>query len=207
MTQKIFISPKLHVRAMMDKLAQYIDSVSGGKITPNMITITGFVAHIGVAALIISQQFLLAAAALVFFGLFDALDGSLARLQKRESPMGMLLDSVTDRLKECIMYTALAYFFVASGQAEFAVFTVVACGISLTISYINAWGEVLRPAHKKMAPVNKKFRIGLMSFETRMLVIIIALITQWFAVALGIIISLGAVTAMQRFMLIRSLVK
>ena len=57
---------------------------------------------------IINNQLPQAALLLAVFGLFDTLDGELARLQGTESPQGAFLDSVTDRMKEILVYVGLA---------------------------------------------------------------------------------------------------
>src|SRR5581483_1533234 len=104
-------------------------------------------------------------------GLMDVLDGELARVQNRATAVGRLLDSVTDRLKEVLLYTAVAYNIVAvTGRPFLVVWAVAACGTALCVSYVNAWGEALMPktAHHT---ANKSFRIGLGGFEIRMFVL------------------------------------
>lgn len=178
-----------------------VDTLSGGRISPNMITLLGVLAHFGIAFLIATRHNLWAAGLLIVFGLFDALDGELARLQKRTSAVGMLLDSVTDRVKEVLLYSGLAYAIIAStGRPYLAVWAVSACGTSLLVSYINAWGEAVLSRHKgKQASINKVFRGGLLSFEFRMLIVIIGLLSDRLAL-LVIVITVGAgYTALSRF--------
>ena len=75
-------------------------------ITPNVVTITGFAINIGAAVI-----FILGAdephgdlsyvgwggVVILFAGLFDMIDGRLARIGKMESSFGELFDSVLDR--------------------------------------------------------------------------------------------------------------
>jgi phosphatidylglycerophosphate synthase len=79
-----------NVRKFMRSIARFLNTISGGKITPNMVTITSLVAHLPIAYFIATGSHFLAAGLLVVFGLMDALDGELARLQKKDSPAGML---------------------------------------------------------------------------------------------------------------------
>lgn len=191
---------KQAVRWLMHSVAEVLNSVSGGKLTPNTVTIVGLLAHIPVAVLIAEQQYYWAAAGLVVFGLFDTLDGELARLQKKESPVGGLLDSVTDRIKEIMLYSGAGWAIVAqTGRPYMAVWAVVACGCALLTSYVNAAGDVAvhklgRSAHA----TNKTFRGGLFPFEIRMLVLLVGLLSGWLTAAI-VIIAIGAgITALTR---------
>src|SRR5476651_1257012 len=102
------------VRAQARIVAIFLDHATKGKLTPNMVTIAGLIAHIPIAWLIATGAHnLLAALLLVIFGLFDALDGELARTQKRASTSGMVLDASTDRMKETLLYIGVAYVLAA----------------------------------------------------------------------------------------------
>ncbi len=190
------------IKSGMSKLAGTINAVSGGRIKPATITLVGLLAHVGIAILIAKDHFVIAALLLIFFGLFDALDGALARLQKADSPKGMLLDSITDRLKEPMIFTAFAYSFVAADKPYLAIWVVPACGVSILISYVNAWGEVVTKDQKTTTATNKKFRGGFMTFEVRIAMIVLGLLLNQIFVTVVLITVLGAITAMQRFRLI-----
>lgn len=200
---RLLDSIKQTVRAQMRIIAVFLNKISGGKITPNMITITGLVAHFSIAYLIARQSFIWAGLFLIIFGLFDALDGALARVQGSTNKKGMLLDSVTDRVKEVALYTGIAYAFISMGNAYFAVWAVIACGISVIVSYINAWGEVVIKENKtKDHATNKSFRAGFMTFEVRMLTLIIGLLTGYLEVSVVFIAVFALLTAIERFRLI-----
>lgn len=142
------------VRRVMNSIASIINRLSQGRVTPNMITILGLLGHFLVAWLIANQVFIWSGILLVIFGLLDAIDGSLARIQGSASKKGMLLDSVTDRIKEVVLYAGIAYALVTSGEIFYTVWVVIACGLSTIVSYINAWGELyqrnqIKQAHTK----------------------------------------------------------
>lgn len=188
------------VRNRMAHIAYALDRLSGGKLSPNMVTIAGLLAHLPIAWLIAQANYELAAVLLVIFGLFDTLDGALARLQNRVTRTGMLLDSVTDRVKEVILYAAVANTMVTAGQPYMAVWAVAACGASLLVSYVNAWGEaVLGASVPKTHKLNRAFRTGLMSFEIRMVFLIVGLLAGRIIEATVLIAMLSALTALTRF--------
>ncbi len=176
-------------------LALPLNKLTGGKLTPNMITWAGLVMHAPIALLIATNHFVWAAVLLFVFGLFDTLDGQLAQIQKRESARGMLLDSVTDRMKEVLLYTGAAYGIIATtGRPYLAVWAVAACGCSLLTSYINAWGDAVMaklPVKPKEHVANKAFRGGLFPFEIRMFILLVGLLSGRLTLAV-IVIAIGA---------------
>lgn len=191
---------KQAVRSVLRVFAHVLNTVSGGKITPNDVTIFGLLMHIPIAWMIAMQHNYWAAALLVVFGLFDTLDGELARLQNRVSTSGRLLDSITDRIKEILLYTGAAYGIIAStGRPNLAVWAVAACGCSLLTSYVNAAGDSVMITQKsKPHASNKAFRGGLLPFEIRMFVLVLGLLSGRVTLAVIIIAIGAAVTAFSR---------
>ncbi len=200
------------VRAFMRRVAKVLNKVSGGALTPNMVTVIGLLAHAPIAWLIATHHPIWAGGLLLIFGLFDTLDGELARLQGRTSHSGMFLDSVSDRIKEVLVYIGLIGAAASTtatctgiGQtcwysnATYMVLLVVALGGSLLTSYINAWGEaVLRGSKVAKSQLNKTFRGGIASFEVRMFLLVIMLLFGWEAIIVPIIAILAWYTALGR---------
>ena len=187
------------VRKLMHVVAVVLNKLSAGKLTPNTVTIVGLLAHLPIAYLIATRHNLKAAALLVIFGLFDTLDGELARLQKRDSPAGMLLDASTDRMKEVLLYTGAAYAISLTDKPQMAAWAVVACGASLTVSYVKAKGETaVAKSNITTTEVNKLFADGLMRFEVRMVALIVGLLTNRLLEAVIIIGVLSSITATNR---------
>lgn len=192
------------VRGVMRSIARAINNATNGQIHPNTVTYIGLSMHIAIAFAIAAHQNILAAILLVIFGLFDTLDGELARLQHRQSSKGMLLDSVTDRAKEVMIYAGAAVYFITAGIPYFAVWALVACGASLTVSYINAWGEVIMTNRTSKHHINQTFRGGLLRFEVRMFIVLAGLLSDRMALAVVVIAVLASLTAVQRFVSISS---
>lgn len=187
------------VRRFMRHIATLLNRISRGKLSPNTITIVGLVMHIPIAVLIAQGYFGYAAVLLVIFGLFDTLDGELARLQKKASAGGMLLDASTDRMKEVILYIGAAYALTKGVTPEFASWAVAACGASICVSYIKAKGETAIK-DSKLSPneVNRLFQDGLGRFEVRMFILVIGLLLNNLLTALIIITAISTFTAFER---------
>ena len=187
------------VKKLMRRLAMLLNRVTGGRLSPNIVTIVGFLAHVPIALLIANGELTLAAILLIFFGLFDALDGELARLQKSDGPKGMLLDSVTDRVKEVLLYIGIAYYFASLNEAFYAVWAVAACGAAVVVSYINAWGEVVTAdVSKEKHTKNSTFRISLMTFDVRIFLLIIGLLLNQLDIVVVVIAVGSCFTAFER---------
>jgi CDP-diacylglycerol--glycerol-3-phosphate 3-phosphatidyltransferase len=190
---------RLIARRIMRTIARMLNRATGGHISPNGVTLFAVVAHIPVAWAIGAGQLKWAALGLVVFGLMDTLDGELARLQHRVSNTGMLLDATTDRIKETIIYTGMAYYLTQGIHPELAMLAVAACGLSICVSYVKAKGEVavsdsnLTPNEK-----NRLFQDGLLRFEVRMALVVIGLLIGQLAPVLGIISVLAALTVSDR---------
>lgn len=189
-----------NVKNFMRRIARLLNTLSRGSISPNMITITGLLAHLPIAWLIAMQQNVIAAVLLVIFGLFDTLDGELARLQKRASSAGMVLDASTDRFKEVLLYCGAAYAIIAyTNRPYLAVWAVAACGASLCVSYVKAKGETaVKDAHLSPNEINRLFGDGLLRFEVRMFILVVGLLVNSLVVAVVIIAVLSAFTAFGR---------
>lgn len=188
------------VRSVMHRFAVIFNRLSGGKLTPNMVTIIGLLMHVPIAWLMAMGHYWWAAGLLIIFGLLDTVDGELARLQQRESARGMLLDSVTDRMKEILLYIGGAYAIIHdTGRPYLAVWAVAAVGCSLLTSYVNAAGDSVAAKYgAKKHAVNRAFRGGLMPFEVRMTVFVLGLLSGRIALAV-IVIAIGAAyTALMR---------
>ena len=121
-------------------------------ITPNFVTTTGLVLNIVAAALFIyaavNEPDNLAwvgwgGAIILFAGLFDMMDGRLARLGNMTSTFGAFYDSVLDRYSELVTLLGISYYLIISGYLWGSILTSVALVGSLMVSYIRARAEGL----------------------------------------------------------------
>jgi CDP-diacylglycerol--glycerol-3-phosphate 3-phosphatidyltransferase len=122
-------------------------------LTPNAVTTIGFVLNIGVAVIFIiggekgnrgDLTYIGWAGALILFaGLFDMLDGQVARLGNMKSTFGALYDSVLDRYSEQIMFFGICYYLVAHHYFLSSIFAFMALMGSMMVSYVRARAEGL----------------------------------------------------------------
>ncbi len=170
-----------------------------------MVTTAGVVMHLPIAFLIGLGQLRWAALLLVIFGLFDVLDGELARLQNRATVKGMLYDATTDRIKEVIIYAGVAYWFTTHNYVHWALVAVIACGASITVSYAKAKGEMALSLKRKINDhhtLNYRFKAGLAPFEIRMTIMVLGLLFNQLLLATALVAALASITVFERLWVI-----
>ncbi len=110
-----------------------------------------------------------------------------------------MLDSMTDRMKEIILYTGVAYALSVTHSAKDVVWVVAACGASLLVSYVNAWGEVVIGSSKSTDhTTNRSFRSGVMTFEIRMFLLWLGLLSNQIFPVVVILAIASPLTALGR---------
>lgn len=121
-------------------------------ITPNIITFVGLLLNLLATALFIyaavyaPQQLNLigwGGAVILFAGLFDMIDGRLARVGGMQSTFGALWDSTLDRYSELFTLFGIAIYLLLNGYVWSGVITFAAMVGSVMVSYVRARAEGL----------------------------------------------------------------
>nr|WP_199158688.1 DUF4833 domain-containing protein [Pedobacter sp. ASV2] len=122
-------------------------------LTPNAVTTIGLILNIGVAVIFVlgaeksnrgDLSYIGWGGALVLFaGIFDMLDGQVARLGNMSSKFGALYDSVLDRYSEMIMFLGICYYLIAHHYFLSSLFAFIALIGSMMVSYTRARAEGL----------------------------------------------------------------
>jgi len=113
------------------------------RLTPNAISLTGFVLNVVAAVLVLERLYFLAGIAFIVGSVCDTLDGRYSRMSGKGSPFGAFLDSTLDRIEEGIVLAAVCVVFAEDGQQWAAGAVVVAVLASLMVSYTRARAEAL----------------------------------------------------------------
>lgn len=122
-------------------------------VTPNMVTFTGFILNVGVAVIFVTgaqeenrgqlSYVGWAGALILFSGLFDMIDGQVARIGNMSSKYGALFDSVLDRYSELVMFLGICYYLAAYHYFLSSLFAFIALIGSMMVSYTRARSEGL----------------------------------------------------------------
>jgi len=113
------------------------------RLTPNAISLTGFVLNVVAAVLVTQRLWVLAGLAFIVGSVMDTLDGRYSRMSGKGTLFGAFLDSTLDRIEEGIVIAAIAGYFASRGEDFAAAICVVAVLGSLMVSYTRARAEAL----------------------------------------------------------------
>ena len=173
-------------------------------ITPNFITTTGFVLNVVAAGFFIYaaiyQPYDLAligwgGGIVLFAGLFDMMDGRLARMGNMSSVFGALWDSTLDRYSELFTLFGICTYFLLNGWEWMGVVTFLAMVGSVMVSYVRARAEGL----------DIECKVGLMQRPERVVLTALGAILcgvcgdlLWLAVPIAVLALLANITAFWR---------
>jgi len=157
-------------------------------VSPNVVTLTGASLNLGVAWILAKGHMRIGGFLIPLVALFDALDGSLARLTGRRSRFGAFLDSTMDRLSEAILYLGLLFFYTRHGAKQEILLIYATIVGSLMVSYARARAEGL----------GLQCKVGLLTRLERIIVLTVALILDQMSIALWVLAILTNFTALQR---------
>jgi len=163
--------------------------LSKSGITPNALTFINLALNIIAAYVIAVGYFLLGGVLVLVAGLFDLLDGALARSNKRTTRFGAILDSVVDRISEAAILCGLLIWYMPQEEAglEIVLIFVVLIG-SFLISYIRARAEGL----------GWQCQVGLFTRAERVIVLAIGLLANQIFIALCVLVVFVFITVVQR---------
>ena len=171
-------------------LAKYLTTpivsvLSRTRVTPNSLTIVGFLVSAGAAAAIAKGFLLLGGLLVLFAGAFDLLDGPLARKKGQVTRFGAILDSSLDRLSEAVVLLGVLVYFLIGDHNWGPPLAYAALTGSFMVSYMRARAEGLGIACE----------VGLFTRAERVVVLAVSLIIgQW--IELAVLVSLGILTAL-----------
>lgn len=112
-------------------------------LTPNALTIIGFVGTCVAAWSAASGSWTIAGVLVIAFGVFDLFDGTLARATGRASKFGAFLDSTLDRTGESLVLAGIAYACAVAYYPLGVTLAVLALALVPIVTYARAKAEAL----------------------------------------------------------------
>jgi len=158
------------------------------RIHPNVLTFLGLVINIIAAYMLAVGQFRWGAVVVICAGLFDMVDGRVARETNRVTRFGGFFDSVLDRYSDCALLVGLLVWYGSINRPFYVVLTAVAMAASVMISYTRARAENSIPTCK----------VGFMERPERVVLVIIGALFDSMAPVLWVIAVLGNLTVVHR---------
>jgi phosphatidylglycerophosphate synthase len=170
------------------------------RLTPNAISLTGFVLNVVAAALVWQELYIWGGIAFIVGSVCDTLDGRYSRMSGKGTQFGAFLDSTLDRIEEGIVLTAVAAVFAKDGKDFAAAAVVVAVLASLMVSYTRARAEALG-VECKVGIANRAVRVVILSIG------ILFADLDALEPAVYVLAGLGTITVLQRIFHVRSELK
>ena len=173
------------------------------RLTPNAISLTGFVLNVVAAVLVTQRLWVLGGLAFIVGSVMDTLDGRYSRMSGKGTLFGAFLDSTLDRIEEGLVLTAVAWYFADTGHAIPAAACVLTVLGSLMVSYTRARAEAL----------GVECKVGIATRPVRVVILSIGLVfakgagifdIELLAPAIYAMTALTAVTVVQRVWHVRS---
>ncbi|HZU33829.1 MAG TPA: CDP-alcohol phosphatidyltransferase family protein [Candidatus Angelobacter sp.] len=151
------------------------------RISPNVLTFIGLVINI-IAAILFgyanssnySRMFLYAGLVIIGAGIFDMVDGRVARATGQVTTFGAFFDSVIDRYSDVALFFGLLVYYARANHFFYLVLVAFVMVSSVMVSYTRARAESLIGSCK----------VGFMERPERVVLVIIgALFARWGAMA------------------------
>ena len=158
------------------------------KIHPNVLTFIGLLINIGAAALLATGRFRAAGWVIIGAGLFDMVDGRVARETNRVTRFGGFFDSVLDRYSDLALLVGLLVWYAAINRPLYIVLTAIVMTGSVMVSYTRARAENSIPTCK----------VGFMERPERVVMFIIGALFDRMAPVLWVIAVLSNLTVVHR---------
>ncbi len=157
-------------------------------INPNLITFIGFLITLPSAWFLACGDFFAAGWIIVISGLFDMLDGRVARITNNVTKFGAFFDSVLDRYSDMAFFIGLMIYYARCQRMGYVVLAGVAMMGSILTSYARARAECLIPLCK----------VGFLERPERLVLLIIGAFFNRMAPVLWVIAVLANLTVIHR---------
>jgi CDP-diacylglycerol--glycerol-3-phosphate 3-phosphatidyltransferase len=171
--------------AIIDRIVRWL---ALSRIHPNVLTFLGLVINSWAAFLFAQGNFRWAGVVVIGAGLFDMVDGRVARETNRVTRFGGFFDSVIDRYSDLALLMGLLVYYGSINRAFYVILTAVVMTGSVMISYTRARAENAIP----------KCKVGFLERPERVVLIIIGALFDRMAAVLWVIAVLSNLTVIHR---------
>jgi CDP-diacylglycerol--glycerol-3-phosphate 3-phosphatidyltransferase len=174
-------------------LDQIVVLVSALKINPNFLTLIGFVITLYASICLARGEFTRAGIAIIFSGIFDMLDGRVARITQSVTKFGAFFDSVLDRYSDMAIFVGLMIHYSKNQRMLYLVLSGIVMMGAVMTSYTRARAESLIPLCK----------VGFMERPERLVLLIIGTLSDKMAPVLWVMAIFSNLTVIHRIVYTR----
>lgn len=171
--------------AAIDRIVRWL---ALSRIHPNVLTFLGLMINIVAAYLFAAGSFRWAGAVVIGAGLFDMVDGRVARETNRVTRFGGFFDSVLDRYSDLALLMGLLVYYASINRFFYVVLTAIVMTGSVMVSYTRARAENTIP----------RCKVGFLERPERVVLLIIGALFDRMAPVLWVIAVLSNLTVIHR---------
>jgi CDP-diacylglycerol--glycerol-3-phosphate 3-phosphatidyltransferase len=165
-----------------------VSALALSRVHPNVLTFIGLLINIWAAFLFSYGKFVPAGLVVIGAGLFDMVDGRVARETKRVTRFGGFFDSVLDRYSDLALLIGLLIYYASINRYFYVVLTAIVMTGTVLTSYARARAE----------NTITKCKIGFLERPERVVLIIIGALANRMAPVLWVIAVLSNITVISR---------
>jgi len=165
-----------------------VSALALSRVHPNVLTFLGLVINIWAAVLFAQGKFRVAGIVVIGAGLFDMVDGRVARETNRVTRFGGFFDSVLDRYSDLAVLVGLIVFYASINRFFYVVLTAIVMTGTVLVSYTRARAENTIP----------RCKVGFLERPERVVLVIIGALFNRMAQVLWVIAILSNITVVQR---------
>ena len=170
---------------VVDRIVGFLAAL---RVHPNILTLIGLAINVGATVLFAKGMFFWAALVVMFAGVFDIVDGEVARRTKRATKFGAFFDSVIDRYSDVVLLLGLVIWYAKLNRMFYVGMTAMVLIGSLMTSYTRARAESLIPACK----------VGFLERPERIVLLVIGALANRMPAVLWVMAILSNWTVSQR---------
>jgi phosphatidylglycerophosphate synthase len=165
-----------------------VSALALSKVHPNVLTFIGLLINIWAAFLFSYGKFVPAGLVVIGAGLFDMVDGRVARETNQVTRFGGFFDSVLDRYSDLALLVGLLIYYASINRYFYVVLTAIVMTGTVLTSYARSRAENTIP----------KCKIGFLERPERVVLIIIGALANRMAPVLWVIAVLSNITVISR---------
>ena len=177
-------------------LYKIVDGLALTRISPNVLTFIGLVINVAAALLFgfasadnnQGLMFRWAGIVIIGAGIFDMVDGRVARATNQVTDFGAFFDSVIDRYSDVALFFGLLVYYARANRFFYVVLVAFVMVSSVMVSYTRARAESLI----------QKCKVGFMERPERIVLVIIGALFNRMAPVLWVIAVLSLITVIHR---------
>jgi CDP-diacylglycerol--glycerol-3-phosphate 3-phosphatidyltransferase len=169
-------------------ISAIVSALALSRVHPNVLTFIGLLINIWAAFLFASGKFLFAGIVVIGAGLFDMVDGRVARETNRVTRFGGFFDSVLDRYSDLGVLVGLLVYYASINRFFYVVLTAIVMTGTVMVSYTRARAENTIP----------RCKVGFLERPERVVLIIVGALFNRMAQVLWVIAILSNITVIHR---------